>query len=343
MDDAGNGRRGLRPRLTPSLADTVSREYGLSTGESIDLGGSANLNLLVHGDGAPVVVRVYRRHVGPGRLAAIQRTRTHLAAQGIPCVRPIATQEGLPYVRADGHLVEVEPFVECDAKMDSLGGITAALPTLGRLHQALSGFAPGQSGMDIEFANYVDPTGLLAATRKGTTRIRSWQPTSEEIAIADAADRLADAVTGASQSLGEVPRQLTHGDFWDNNVGFRRGDLVLVADFDFMGERSRVDDLALTLYFTTHLLDSPLTRSGLRRLAGLVDAYNSGLTDRLSGPERACIPVALACQPLWSIAGWVALLDDTAEARRHIAGHLPALRRGEAILGDLARIQDIFR
>lgn len=344
MDDAGHGRRGLRPRLTRALAHAITREYGVPVGvASADLGGSANLNLLVRGDGDRVVIRVYRSHVGPDRVAAIQRARTHLAAQGVPCVRPIATRQGLPYVRAEGHLVEVEPFVECDATMDRLDRITAALPMLGHLHQALSGFEAGPSGRDIEFANYVDPDCLVAATRRGTQRIRSWQPNPEEVAIAEAADRLSEAVTGAYQSLGEVPRQLTHGDFWDNNVGFRRGELVLVADFDFMGDRSRVDDLALTLYFASHHLDAPLTRSGLRRLAGLVEAYDRGLTTKLSGPERSSIPVSLARQPLWSIAGWVALLDDPAEARRHIAGHLPALQRGQSILRELPRIQDILR
>lgn len=344
MDDAGDGRRGLRPRLTRALAETISREYGMPVGAATtDLGGSANLNLLERGDSGPVVIRVYRSHVGADRVAAIQGTRTHLAAQGVPCVRPIATRQGLAYVRAEGHLVEVEPFVECDATMDRPDRITAALPMLGRLHQALSGFEAGRSGRDIEFANYVDPDGLVTATRRGTRRIRSWQPNPEEVHIAETADELSEAVTAAYQSLGGVPRQLTHGDFWDNNVGFRRGELVLVADFDFMGERSRVDDLALTLYFASHHLDVPLTRTGLRRLADLVDAYDSGLTTKLSGPERASIPVALARQPLWSVAGWVTLLDDQAEARRHIAGHMPALQRGQSILANLARIQDILR
>jgi Ser/Thr protein kinase RdoA (MazF antagonist) len=49
--------------------------------------------------------------------------------------------------------------------------------------------------------------------------------------------------------VARLPHQLVHGDFWDNNVGFLGGRPVLVADFDFMGERARIDDLALTLWY----------------------------------------------------------------------------------------------
>jgi Ser/Thr protein kinase RdoA (MazF antagonist) len=32
-----------------------------------------------------------------------------------------------------------------------------------------------------------------------------------------------------------MPSKLVHGDFWDNNVLFRHGRPVLLADFDFIG------------------------------------------------------------------------------------------------------------
>ena len=79
--------------------------------------------------------------------------------------------------------------------------------------------------------------------------MRGWGPTAAEAALADAADRLADLVAQDEAALVvQLPRQLAHGDFWDDNVLFRHGRPVLLADFDFMGERARVDDLALTLW-----------------------------------------------------------------------------------------------
>lgn len=75
------------------------------------------------------------------------------------------------------------------------------------------------------------------------------------------------------------------------------------------------------------------------RLARLVDAYDAGAAPRLSARERAALPVALARQPLWSIAVWASQLDDEDAAKRHIDGHLPALLRALTTLERLAEFQ----
>src|SRR6266545_4737338 len=140
-----------------------------------------------------------------------------------------------------------------------------------------------------------------------------------------------------------LPRQLVHGDFWDNNVLFRHGRPVLLADFDFMGERARVDDLALTLHcarsdLSTHAGPAQ-DRAQLRRL---VASYDAGLDLPLSAAERAALPVAMARQPLSSIGGWVARLDDQAAARRHTASVGPELQASLRIMTELRRWRDAF-
>ena len=101
---------------------------------------------------------------------------------------------------------------------------------------------------------------------------------------------------------------------------------MLLADFDFMGERARIDDLALTLWCAR----SDLSTEGgpveeLARLRRLIASYDAGLDLPLSAAERAALPVAMARQPLSSIGGWVARLDDAAAARRHAASVGPEL------------------
>jgi len=118
---------------------------------------------------------------------------------------------------------------------------------------------------------------------------------------------------------------------------------VLVTDFDFMGERARIDDVALTLYFTSLKYAATATSDALRwRLRRLVDAYDSGLANPLSRAERAALPLALARQPLWSIGGWVALLDDEPSARHHAAGTVWAVDWALGITGELDRWQTTF-
>ena len=85
-----------------------------------------------------------------------------------------------------------------------------------------------------------------------------------------------------------LPTQLVHGDFKDNNLVFRGAELVTVLDFDFMGVRPRVDDLALPLH-TMLQNGEPLCK-----VRALVDAYDSGCKVPLSVQERQALPYAMA-------------------------------------------------
>jgi Ser/Thr protein kinase RdoA (MazF antagonist) len=202
----------------------------------------------------------------------------------------------------------------------------------------------GQEGRRPQFANHLEPVDVTSAVRRGTGRIRGWEPTPAERRLATVAEELAELITQAEAGLvAGLPRQLVHGDFWDNNVLFRRGRPVLLADFDFMGERARIDDLALTLHCARSDLKSEGGPAEERALLGrLVASYDAGLDLPLSAPERAALPLAMARQPLSSIGGWVARLDDRAAARHHAAGVGPELAAARQIMLELDRWQDTF-
>jgi hypothetical protein len=78
------------------------------------------------------------------------------------------------------------------------------------------------------------------------------------------------------------------------------------------------------------------------RLRRLVDRYEAGLDLRLSAGERAALPLAMARQPLSSIGGWVARLDDQAVARHHAASVGPDLAVAGQLMAELGRWQDTF-
>jgi Ser/Thr protein kinase RdoA (MazF antagonist) len=344
-DDADRGRRGLRPRLTPGLLRMLEDHYGMpKAAQPVDVGGSSSLNLLLPDGRNRRLVRVYRSYVTAARLGTIHHVRHVLSGAGVPTAPIIESRAGEPWVSWEGHLVEAEEYVEHDAAMNDWARLGAGMPLLARIHSLLDTVAVGEQGRRPLFANHIDPAEARSATRRAARRIRSWAPSPSELAVAAAAEQLAGQLAEAEAGLTAcLPRQLVHGDFWDNNVGFRKGQLVLVADFDFMGERARIDDMALTLYFAlSDLARGDLSAQTLRRVTGLVSRYDRNLDVRLSAEERAALPLAMARQPLWSIGGWVARLDDPNAARAHAAASSPALVTALRISAELDRWQDAF-
>jgi homoserine kinase type II len=262
----------------------------------------------------------------------------------VPCAPPVPTLEGAPWVSLLGRLVEVEAYVDHDAALDSWPRLQVGMALLARTHDLLRQVRAAEEGRRPRFANHLEPAEVAAAVRRGTRRIRGWRPTPAERRVAAVAEELAELVTQAETGTrleSRLPRQMVHGDFWDNNVLFRHGHPVLLADFDFMGERARIDDLALTLHCARADLDAEggvaADRARLRRL---VDGYDAGSELPLSMEERAALPVAMARQPLSSIGGWVARLDDEGAARRHAAGMGPELAAALRVMADLERWRD---
>src|SRR6266496_4802871 len=156
---------------------------------------------------------------------------------------------------------------------------------------------------------------------RGFASQTGWAQSSAEERVAKLSEELANALLSAGEeATREFPRQLLHGDFWDNNVKFRDGSVVAVLDLDFMEEGARIDDIALVLYYansgsTLASLGDPAER--MQALRGLVDAYDSGLERHLSEEERSALPLVLARTPL-KYARHL-LLRGSAAAQRAVA------------------------
>lgn len=140
--------------------------------------------------------------------------------------------------------------------MDTWQRLVVGLPMLGRIHSVLDGIDAVYETRFPAFANAVDAADARAVTTRGVARIRSWADVDVSVKrMCDEAEDLADLVATAEAETPPTHRQLVHGDFWDNNVLFRSGQVAAVIDFDFLGHRPRVDDLALTLFFADLTLE----------------------------------------------------------------------------------------
>lgn len=341
---AASPGRSPRPRLTPGILTAVRERYQLSWhGEPVDLGGSSNLNVHLPGESGGYVLRVHRSWVSGPRLTAIQDVRSRLVQAGLPFLAPIQTLDRRGWLELDGHhLLEVEKYVSGE-DMDMGDRLLASMPVLARIHDELSRIDAGPAARQAPSASHVDARLALDFTRRAAAAIRGWAVSPEEERIATLAERLAGELQLAERPyVGVLPRQLVHGDFWDNNVRFRDLEIVAVLDLDFMEERPRIDDLALTLYYVNSTLGPDRGASQRAAAVGpLVRAYDRALERPMSSAERAALPFAIA-RTVLAFTRHLALRDDEDEQREVATAWSSDLDWCLEIVRDAGRWQEAF-
>ena len=344
---AGGGIPVIPDRPVPSarLLAHLQRRHGLAwAGDPVDLGGSSSLNLRLRERRGDVVVRVHRAWVAPARLTAVQAVRAALRAAGLPVPEPVPARDGAPWTAVGEQLVEVERYLPGEA-MNSWPRLLTGLRRLGRVHGVLAGLPAGPAARAAPAANQLDADEALPLARRAAAVIRRWARSADERAAAAATEALAEHLETARRPVnGRLPRQLVHGDFWDTNVLFDADAVVAILDLDFMAERERIDDIALILCYTNSGRTLPRgTRPDerRRRLRALVDAYDRGLSARLTAVERAALPLALARVAL-SYTRHLLQRGTEAEQRAVLTAWAGDLDRSLAIVRDLGRWQDAF-
>ncbi len=331
----------LRPVAPPDLLEHVRTTYSVGGIElTMDLGGSRNLNLLITTGSGLLLVRVYRNGTSLNRITAIQAVQRTLRAKGVPTSVVVPTRSGELWSRHEGQLIEVEEYVEHSARLDSWDRLAVALPVLARTHNVLRTLNVSPEGRKPPVANYLGPAEVQEWTPRAVQKVESWSIGPEPSRFVRVAEALARRVHEAGNSIRTpLPLQLVHGSFWGANVLFRAGKVVLVTDWDFMGERPRTDDLALTLYYASSTLPGDSTTDlFLARVRTLVEAYDAQLDVRLTPDERRALPLALARAPLASMR-YIAQAESAVEARHLIGGMGPDMARATAIIDDLPRWQ----
>ena len=347
--NAGGGLRGTRATLTADLTNLLSDKYGFDKSTKYrDIGGSSSLNLHAITKHGQYIARIYRPYVSTTRFNDILRVRRQLIANGLPCSTTLETFTGDEHTYWNGRIVEVEHYIKHDDIMDKIDRLKYAMPIFGKMTSILSNIDNiSTDAKNPLFSNHIHFEKIAKMTEKGCRRMLSWNPTEAENEIIHTSKSLMEKVLQAgSEVFPTLPKQLSHGDFWDNNVLFKNGQVALIADFDFMGERRRIEDISLTLYFA-HISEGfcqskTFSRERALELKQLLDLYENGLDIKLSEAEKSVVPICIAMQAFWGIGGWVVQLDNDDAARNHAAGMKWELDRCKYVIDNLDEWQDIF-
>ena len=305
----------------------VDRLWGLENGGwSVIVEGET---ATVHLPRAGVVVHVSRSEVGSRRVAALQSARSRLARDGIPVIDLVPSIGGATWEQVDGRVIEVERWVDHDGRMNTWDRLRPGAALLAEVHNAWADLDLGSDGEACDWANWISPAEVGPGCKTTAERLSAW-----------GLQELSDQVVHLAELTAEevaLPTQVVHGDFWDNNVYIRDERLIAVTDFDFLGRRPRVDDLALLLYFADEqpYFDGCAYRDADTRraeLAPLVRAYAGKLSVPLTTTELEALPYALARQPLWTYGKWLLTDPDDDHARGEALDTAPAVARALEIV-----------
>ena len=279
---------------------------------------------------ADAALHVSRAGTTHARVRAPQTARGRLADEGVPVVGLMRSVAGRTWEQVKDRILEVECWVDHDGQMNTWERLRRGSSLLAAVHSSWSKLELGADGEACDWANWIAPAQVAANAAAAVETLNRWHLGD----LARDVERLAELTCA---EIVPLPHQVVHGDFWDNNVYLRGEDIIAVTDFDFLGRRPRIDDLALMLYFADeqpYFNETDYRNAAVRRseLAPLVTGYADQLRDTLTDAELTALPYALARQPMWTYAKWVLENPDQDLTRQDAVDTAAAVGRALEIL-----------
>lgn len=246
----------MDPDVRPAAAEAeaiLAGSYNLPATQLTALdSGSVNASWMVEGGPARYVLK----HVwGPppsGCLDFQEKAIDHLVARNFPIQPLLPTADGQKTVRHDDGYWQLRPFAE--GRPYELGRETdldSALDAMRLLHQT-----PAADGENLPSPNpdLDDWLRMPEATLRATTNELSRLT---DRARATHLSTLYDEIRGEAlarlswATYATLPRRLIHGDLHGTNLFFNGDRLTCIVDWDAMGVRARVLDIAKAAFFLT--------------------------------------------------------------------------------------------
>lgn len=281
---------------------------------------------------ADAALHVSRPGTTHARVRALHTARGRLADEGVPVVGLMPSVAGTTWEQVEDRILEVEYWVDHDGQMNTWERLRRGGPLLAMVHSIWADLDLGADGEACDWANWITPSQVAANAAAAVETLNRWH-------LGDLARDVERPAELTRFELGPLPHQVVHGDFWDDNVYLRGEDIMAVTDFDFLGRRPRIDDLALLLYFADeqpYFAGTGFRSAEVRRsdLAPLVTGYTRRLENPLTDAELTALPYALARQPMRTYAKWALEDPDQDRAREDALATAAAVGRALKILDE---------
>jgi homoserine kinase type II len=249
--------------------------YGL--GDVISFKGIAegveNTNYLVETKRGWFILTLYEKRVDPAELPFFLALMEHLAQRGLNCPTPVRDLEGRNLRELAGRPAALVTFLEgLSVRRPSADHCWEVGKALARLHLATADFSMTR------------PNGLGP---------RDWRPLYQRFAAR--ADEIRPGLGGAIEAElahldahwpQHLPQGVIHADLFPDNVFFLHDRLSGLIDFYFACTDALAYDVAVSLNAWCFEADGAFN---LTKGQALLRGYDG--VRRLSGPERAALPV----------------------------------------------------
>jgi len=322
----------MQPDYTPPSTDEVHSQIDRVLGRfrrrrtgapAPVAGGTLNWNYRVATASGPVFARRWRREVTAEQVMAEHELLGWVAARGIPVVRPYGAAGAETVVEVEGTMWSLLPWVE--GRTTVRGQITAAdANALGEMHgriHAVLAEHPASAGASTQLLwDTASSLADLILVRQVAVEGGAAQ---EVVAGIDLQVRLLEtALVRPRSDFSELPAQLPHGDYHDQQVLFGPGgDILAVNDWEMHRVMARVWEVLRAVAFA-QLYEEP----------GL-GAYLSGYRQHVHLSEEEC---RLGVEAWWYgrlHSRWV-YWTYFMEKNERVAEFFPETRRELAQLAD---------
>jgi len=198
-----------------------------------DAGTIDTLRILVTGSHS-YVLRIYR-HSDPQRIEREHRVVPWVRERSIPAVAPLRMANGGMYLKDDGRLIMLLPFVAGEQlRRDRLG--RAEFEAMGRFLGDLHRILEECSTSDVPALEIrLDRRDTLAKIERLEESVRSMaKPVSTDkyaiLRLSTRREWLRDRSIEDVSALYSLPFQVVHGDYQESNLFFESGEVSAIID-----------------------------------------------------------------------------------------------------------------